>query len=88
MSHRRALANLREELRNIEVFDRIHAYDPDAGIVAERAHTIRQMRRKQIMDEITRLKASKSQIGRPAWVGSAVVLFWAVGSAMLYLLLK
>jgi hypothetical protein len=82
------LARLHEELRNIEVFDRIHDYAPDAHPASERAYANRQVRRKQIQDEITRLRASESNAGKPAWVGSAVVFLCAIGYAMFHFLLN
>lgn len=89
MSQRRtALARLHEELRNIEVFDRIRDYAPDSDPASERAYASRQVRRKQIQDEITRLRASESKVGKPAWVGSAVVFLGTLGYAMLHFLLK
>lgn len=89
MSQRQtALVRLHEELRNIDVFDRIHDYAPSSNPASDLAYVARQLRRKQIQDEVAKLKASESQPGRPAWVGSAAVFVWAVGYAMLYFLFK
>jgi hypothetical protein len=89
MSQRRsALARLQEELRNIEVFDRIHEYAPHADPVQERAYSGRQIRRKQILDDIARLRGSESEPAKHAWISSAVVFVCAVGYAMLRYLLK
>ena len=89
MSQRRSvLARLHEELRNIEVFDRIHEYAPDADPVQERAYSGRQIRRKQILDDIARLRGSESEPAKRAWISSAVVFVCAVGYAMLRYLLK
>ena len=89
MSQRRsALACLHEELRNIEVFDRIHEYAPQADPVQERAYAGRQIRRKQILDDIARLGGSESEPVNRAWISSALVLVCAVGYAMLRYLLK
>jgi predicted RNA-binding protein associated with RNAse of E/G family len=79
---RTALARLHEELRNIEVFDRLHDYAPGVHPASERAYANRQVRRKQIQDEITRLRASEAKAGEPAWVVSALVLLCAIGYAM------
>jgi len=49
MSRQKALAELYEELRNIQVMDRIHDYATEAGHAHERAYVIRQHRRKQIL---------------------------------------
>ena len=89
MSQRRTtLARLHEELRNIQVFDRIHEYATDADPASERAYEVRQLTRKQIPDEIKRLKAARSEWRHNARVTSAVVFFCAFGYAMLYLLVK
>ena len=86
-----ALARLHEELSNIEVFDRLHDYAPNANPASERAYANRQVRRKQIQDEITRLSSSESKAGKPAWVGSAVVsvvFLCAIGYAVFHFLLN
>jgi len=89
MSQRRSvLVRLHEELRNIEVFDRIHEYAPHPDSVEERAYEGRQIRRKQILDDIARLRGSESEPAKRAWISSAVVLVCAVGYAMLHYLLK
>ena len=89
MSQRRsALARLHAELRNIEVFDRIHEYALQADPMEERAYADRQIRRKQVLDDIARLGGSESEPAKHAWISSAVVLVCAVGYAMLHYLLK
>jgi len=66
MSQRRTLAHLHEELRSIEVLDRIYDYATDEDPVSERAFAIRQLRRKQIQDEIGKL--SKTGVTAYDWV--------------------
>ncbi|HTT23573.1 MAG TPA: hypothetical protein VMG82_31890 [Candidatus Sulfotelmatobacter sp.] len=88
MSRQKALAELYEELRNIQVMDRIHDYATEAGHAHERAYVIRQHRRKQILDEITRLKASRSEPVKPVTVGSALAFVWVLGYAMLIYFLR
>jgi len=89
MSLRRsALARLHEELRNIDLFDRIHEYAPQADQVEERAYAVRQIRRKQILDDIARLRGCESQPAKRAWISSAMALVCALGYAMLHYLLK
>ncbi len=89
MSQRRiALARLHEELRNIQILDRVHDLAPDVDAASERAHVIRQNRRKQIADEVVRIKASAAEAARPAWVGSVVVFVFALGYAMFHFLVK
>ena len=89
MSQRRiALARLHEELRNIQILDRVHDLAPDVDVTSERAYVIRQMRRKQIADEIARIKVSAAEAARPAWVGSVVVFVFALGYAMFHFLVK
>ena len=88
MSRYKALAELYEELRNIRVLDRIHDYATDTDPIKERAYEIRQRRRQQILDEVARLKASKSERVMRAMVGSAVGFVCVAGYAMLLYLLK
>ena len=86
MSLRRsALARLHEELRNIDVFDRIHEYAPHADQVEERAYSVRQIRRQQILDDIARLRGSESEPIAPGAMDSDLS---ALGYAMLHYLLK
>lgn len=89
MSQRRtALLSLYEELRNIQVLDRVYEYAAEADAVRERAYVIRQNRRKQIVDEIARLKASHRGPARSARAGSVLVVVCVLGYAMLYFLLR
>lgn len=88
MSRYKALTELYEELRNIRVLDRIHNYATDVNPISERAYEIRQRRRQQILDEIARLKASKSERVLRAVLGSAVGFVCVAGYAMLLYLLK
>ena len=89
MSQRRTTwASLHEELRNIDVLDRIHDYATEADPPHERAYAIRQRRRKQIMDEIIQLRAVEFKKGKSTWVSRALVFACAVGYAMLYYLLR
>lgn len=89
MSQRRtALASLYEELRNFQVLDRVHEYTADKDVASERAYLIRQMRRKQVVEEIARLRASDPVRAKSARVGSILAIVCAVGYAMLYFLLR
>jgi hypothetical protein len=88
MSRYKVLAELFDELRNIQVLDRIHDYAIETDPINERAYEIRQGRRKQILDEIARLRTSKSERVMRAVVGSAALLVCVVGYAMLLHLLK
>lgn len=89
MSQRRiALTQLYEELRNIRMLDRVHDLTADPDVASERAHVIRQMRRKQVADEIARIKASGSEPAAFVTVTSVLVIASAVGYAMLHYLLK
>ena len=84
---RKALARLHEELRIIELFDRIHSYAIGPDHANNAAHALRQLRRSQIVDEIGELRAYKAQHGNGARIGSAaVLLLCAVGYALHYLL--
>lgn len=89
MSQRRiALASLYEELRNIQVLDRVHDYTVDKDAANERAYVIRQMRRKQVVEEIARLRAPQPTPAKSARVGSVLAIVCVVGYAMLYFLLR
>jgi len=86
MSRQKALAELYDELRNIRALDRIHDFATETDHLHERAYVIRQRRRKQILGEIARLKASRSEPVKPAMIGSAVAFVCVVGYALLYFL--
>jgi len=88
MPRYKMLAELYDELRNIRVLDRIYDYATEADPISERAYEIRQRRRKQILDEIARLKATRTQRVMRAAVGSAVGVISVAGYAMLLYLLK
>ena len=86
MSQRRTLAHLHEDLRNIDVLDRIHDYATDEDPVSEQAYAMRQLRRKIIQDDIARL--SKSGLTKFDWLARAVVFVCAFGYVMLHFLFK
>jgi len=86
MSQRRTLAHLHEELRSIEVLDRIYDYATDEDPVSERAFAIRQLRRKQIQDEIGKL--SKTGVTAYDWVARAIVIVCAFSYVALYFLFR
>lgn len=83
----KTLAQLHEELRNLQVFDRVHEYATEPDAASERAYAVRQLRRKQILDEIARLRASKSEPRNATRVGRAIFFVCVTASAMLYCLL-
>jgi hypothetical protein len=56
----RALAALDDELRTIQVFDRIHDYAPNGDPIDNEAYAVRQIRRAQIAAEIQKLNEAKS----------------------------
>jgi hypothetical protein len=82
------LASLYEELRNIQVFDRIHDYSAEADPASDRAYEIRQMRRKQIVDEIARLRPAKPEPSSRTRIGSVLAIACALCYGMLYYLLR
>ena len=79
----RTLRRLYEELGTIQVFDRVQAYAPDPDLSDKRAYEFRQIRRAQIIAEITRQRASRPEYRNQARISSAVLLQCAVGYAML-----
>ena len=89
MSQRRvALTRLYEELRSIQMLDRVHEYTAGADAASDPAHVVRQMRRKQVLDEIARVKAAGPEAAALATVTSVLAIVCAVGYAMLHYLLK
>jgi len=82
----KTLTHLYEELRIIQLFDRIHDYATAADPAHERAYVLRQARRKEVIDEIANLKATTPDPSQSARVTGAVALVCAIGYAMLYLL--
>ena len=86
MSQRRTLAHLHEELRSIDVLDRIYDYATEEDPVSERAFAIRQLRRKQIQDDIGKL--SKTGVTAYDWLARAVVVVCAFSYVMLYFLFR
>ena len=88
LRRQKTLALLHEELRALAVFDRVHDYATDPDPADNRAHASRQIRRSQIMAEITKLSPAKPQYRSRAGIGSAALLLCAVGYATLHYLLK
>jgi hypothetical protein len=86
MSQRRTLAHLHEELRSIDVLDRIYDYATEEDPVSERAFAVRQVRRKQIQDDIGKL--SKTGVTAYDWLARAVVVVCAFSYVMLYFLFR
>ena len=83
----KTLALLHEELRTLALFDRVHEYAIDPNPADNHAYTLRQIRRSQIMAEMSKLSPSKSEY-RNTRIGSAALLLCAVGYATLHYLLK
>jgi hypothetical protein len=55
-----ALAALYDELRAIQVFDRVHDYSANTDPTDDEAYATRQIRRSQIATEIQKLKEAKA----------------------------
>lgn len=55
----RALAALNDELRTIQVFDRLHDYSTNTDHLDNKAYAVRQIRREQITAEIQKLNETK-----------------------------
>lgn len=88
LRRRRTLALLQEELRTLALFDRVHEYAANPNPADNRAYALRQIRRSQIMAEITKLSPSKPKYRNRAGIGSAALILCAVGYATLHYLLK
>jgi hypothetical protein len=84
----KTLALLHEELRTLALFDRVYDYAPNPDPADDHAYSSRQIRRSQIMAEISRLSPSKPEYRNRARIGSAVLLLSAVGYATLHYLVK
>jgi hypothetical protein len=56
----KALAALYDELRSIQVFDRVHAYSANSDPADNEAYATRQVRRSQIAVEIQKLKEAEA----------------------------
>ena len=87
LRRQKTLALLHEELRNLTLFDRVHEYAIDPNPDDNRAHASRQIRRSEIMAEISKLSPSKPEY-RNTRIGSALLLLCAVGYATLHYLLR
>ncbi len=85
MSQRQStVTDLHEELRIIEVFDRLHDHLLAADPVSDRLYANRQVRRKQVMEEMARLKAHKFDFWGPARFSGAIAIICAVGYIMIH----
>lgn len=88
LRRQKTLALLHEELRTLALFDRVHDYATEPDPADNRAYASRQIRRSQIMAEISRLSRSKPGYRNHTRIGSAFLLLCAVGYATLHYLLK
>ena len=87
LRRQKTLALLHEELRTLALFDRVHDYATDPDPADNHAYTLRQIRRSQIMAEISKLSPSKPEYWNVR-IGSAVLLLCAVGYATIHYLLR
>jgi len=86
MSRRqKALAVLQDELRTIEVFDRVHDYTANADPADKQAYAVRQVRRGEISVEIQKLNESSEQQNH-ARTGKSLVFPALAKNALQYLL--
>jgi hypothetical protein len=88
LRRQKTLARLHEELTTLALFDRVHDYATHPDPADNRAYEFRQIRRSQIMAEISRLRPTKSENRKNARIGSAALLLSAVGYATLHYLLR
>ena len=88
LRRQKTLALLHEELRTLALFDRVHDYATDPDPADNHAYTLRQIRRSQIMAEISKLSPSKLEYRNHTRIGSAALLLCAVGYATLHYLLR
>jgi len=88
MSQQHALANLYEELRNIEILDRIYDFATSPDPTNDHLYARRQIRRKEITEEIEMLGACKSAPWSPAMLSGAIAIICTVGYAVIYYSLR
>ena len=88
LRRQKTLERLHEELGTIALFDRVHDYATDPDPADNRAYELRQIRRSEIMAEISKLSPSKLENRNQARIGSALLLLIAVGYATFRYLLK
>ena len=62
---RKTLALLHEELRTLALFDRVHDYAIDPDPADNGAYASRQIRRSQIMAEISRAESIQTGVQEP-----------------------
>ena len=85
----KTLERLREELTTIEMFDRLHAYAVNPDPTDNAAYALRQLRRSQVMAEISGLdsRTSGKEARDKVRIGTeAALVLCAVGYAVHYLL--
>ena len=84
--NKKRLARLQEELGTIELFDRIHDYEPCPTHSDRFAYAVRQVRRSQIIAEIQKLRENNQKIRHHAGKSSVALLTTVVGYIIYYLL--
>ena len=82
----KALARLKGELNTLALFDRVHECTQDHDPSSNRAHTLRQVRRAQIIAEITQLSTSQLEHWNRTRITSVILLLCAGGYAVHYFL--
>jgi hypothetical protein len=85
---RTSLSKLYEELRNIEIFDRIHDYATTPDPTNDHLYATRQIRRKEIAEEIERLSARKPAPWKPTGLTGAIAAICTLGYVMVYFSLR
>jgi hypothetical protein len=88
LRRQKTLERLHEELGTIALFDRVHDYATDPDPADNRAYELRQIRRSEIMAEISKLNPSTLENQKYARISSAVLFLSAVGYATLHYLLR
>jgi hypothetical protein len=82
----KALARLKDELNALAVFDRVYECTQDHDLASNRAHELRQVRRTQIMAEISELSTSQLEHWNRTRITTVILLICAGGYALRYLL--
>jgi hypothetical protein len=82
----KALTRLKDELNALAVFDRVYECTQDHDLASNRAHELRQVRRDQIMAEITELNTSQPDYWNRSRITSGILFLCAGGYALHYFL--
>ena len=82
------MVRLQDELNVLALFDRVYDYTQQHDIGDSHFHALREIRRREIMDEMKSLRTSKPEYRNRARISSAILLLCAGGYVTLHYLLR